>query len=117
MNITGGAIANTEYINTPVIRVRDNAQFATIGLAMNDAGTTTGDETTRRRGLYRENVTVTHNGMTLSGDGAPRVIDGVGNVGSGITIPNGETGVTLYDFTVQNSPRSERPAARASTGR
>jgi hypothetical protein len=102
VNITGGAIANTEYINTPVIRVRDNAQFATIGQAMNDAGTTAGDEIHAPAGFYRENVTVTHNGMTLSGDGASTVIDGVGLSGSGVTIPNAETGVTLHDFTVQN---------------
>ncbi|HZW50410.1 MAG TPA: right-handed parallel beta-helix repeat-containing protein, partial [Rudaea sp.] len=102
VNITGGAIANTEYINTPVIRVRDGAKFPTIGLAMNDAGTTAGDEIHAPAGFYRENVTVTHNGMTLSGDGASTVIDGVGLSGSGVTIPNGETGATLHDFTVQN---------------
>jgi hypothetical protein len=102
VNITGGTIATTEYINTPVIRVRDSAQFATIGQAMNDTGTTTGDEIHAPAGFYRENVTVTHSGMTLSGDGASTVIDGVGLSGSGVTLPSGETGVTLHDLTVQN---------------
>ncbi|MDN5923530.1 MAG: right-handed parallel beta-helix repeat-containing protein, partial [Xanthomonadales bacterium] len=102
VNITGGSIANTEYINGLVIRVRDSAKFATISLAMSDVGTVDGDEIDVPAGIYRENVTVSHNNMTLKGAGTSSIIDGTNLVGSGITLPNGRTGVTVADFTVQN---------------
>ena len=103
VNITGGSIANTEYINTPVIRVRDNATFPTISAAMNDAGTQDGDEIHAPAGLYNESVTVTHNGMTLSGDGPGNtVISGSNVTGNGVLLPASRSGVTLKNIAIQD---------------
>jgi uncharacterized repeat protein (TIGR01451 family) len=104
VDITGGSIANTEYINGLVTRIHSgtpNGTFSTIGAAMNDAGTVDGDEIHAPAGYYNEAVTITHDDMTLSGDAAT-VIDGTGIAGSGVTLPAGRTGVTLDGFTVRN---------------
>ena len=102
VDITGGSIADTEFINSFVVRVRDGATFPSISAAMNDAGTQNGDEIHAPAGIYNEAVTVTHDGMTLSGDGAATIIDGNGISGSGVTLPENRVGVTLSDFTVRN---------------
>jgi hypothetical protein len=105
VNITGGTIPNTEYINGFVTRIHQgtpNGTFTTIAAAMNDAATTDGDEIHAPAGYYNEQVIVTHNGMKLTGDGAATIIDGTGKTGSGVLLPNGRTGVTLDGFTVRN---------------
>lgn len=103
VNITGGSIANTEYINTPVTRVDDGATFPTIVQAMNDAGTVAGNTILLGSGVYRENVTVTHDNMTLTGaDRSISVIDGGNLAVPGITLPNGRVGTTISHLAVQN---------------
>jgi len=105
VNITGGTISNTEYINGFVTRIHAGTQygsFTTITAAMTDANTVDGDEIHAPAGYYNEQVTITHNDMTLSGDGAATIIDGTGKAGSGVILPNGRTGVTLDGFTVRN---------------
>ncbi|MEZ5460551.1 MBG domain-containing protein [Dokdonella sp.] len=102
VNITGGSIAETEYINGLVTRVRDGALFPSISAGMNDAGTIDGDELSAPAGLYLENVTFSHDNMTLSGAGAGTIIDGGNGNQPGITLPNGRMGSTITNLSVRN---------------
>ncbi|MEO8959076.1 MAG: MBG domain-containing protein [Rudaea sp.] len=105
VDITGGAIANTEYINGLVQRIHASVQnglFPTISAAMNDSATVDGDEIHAPAGVYAENVSITHNDMTLSGDGNATIIDGSNSTTPGITLPNGSTGATIENLAVQN---------------
>lgn len=102
VSITGGSILNSEYINGLVVRLRDGAKFASIGAAMNDVGTTTGDTLHAPAGLYAETVTFLYDNMTLSGDGVSTIIDGGNGAAPGITLPNGRSGSTITALTVRN---------------
>jgi parallel beta-helix repeat protein len=88
---------NLYAVNIPSIPFADDINVA-IGLA------TTGNIINLQDGTYNQRV-VLNKSLTLNGqseDGA--VIDGAGlaGTGSGITINNGITGVTIKDLTVQN---------------
>ena len=110
VNITGGALAGTEAINAPVLRVRDGALFTSFSQGIADAATVAGDVLRGGAGRYTENLAIGKNDLTIEGIRGQTLIEGRRGPAAtpststqpGIRLANGVTGSTIRDLTVQN---------------
>ncbi len=86
---------------SPVTRLSDGAIFPSFSDAINDPDTLDGETLTGSAATYEENIVV-NKAVTIAGAGPDTVIEGGGAAGNGITIPNGQAGVTIRELRVQN---------------
>jgi parallel beta-helix repeat protein len=84
-----------------VTRLSDNAVFNGFTAAINDPGTVDGDTLMGVEGVFEETLIV-NKALTIRGSGPGTIIEGNMSGTDGITIPNGQTGVTIRDLRVQN---------------
>lgn len=94
----GGAC--TGY-TSPVVRDRDGAVFGSFTDAIADGGTIDGDTLIGADAVYEESFTV-NKALTITGAGSATVIDGGMASSNGISIPGGQTDVTISNLRVQN---------------